>query len=50
MDFGKTNTGKDKVYLTLFLCLLFFLDLMVIVAILWKGHANFIEVYKHLNI
>jgi hypothetical protein len=44
------NIGKDKVYLTLFLCLLFVLDLMVIFAILYKGNANFIEVYKHLTL
>jgi hypothetical protein len=44
------NTGKDKVYLTLFLCSLFVLDLIVIFAILWKGNANFIEIYKNLKL
>lgn len=25
------------------------LDLFIIGGILWKGHANFIELYKHLK-
>ena len=35
--------------LIIVLFILVFLDLMVIGGILWKGHANFIEVYKHLK-
>jgi hypothetical protein len=30
------------------LTVLVVLDFFIIGGILWKGHANFIEVYKHL--
>jgi hypothetical protein len=38
----------DKFYLVCFLIFLFLIDFIIIGGILWKGHANFIEVYKHL--
>ena len=31
------------------LSILIAVDMLVIGGILWKGHANFIEVYKHLK-
>jgi hypothetical protein len=39
---------SDKKAIVIFLIGLVLLDLLVIGGILWKGHANFIEVYKHL--
>lgn len=39
---------SDQFYLVTFLVFLVILDLFVIGGILWKGHANFIEVYNHL--
>ena len=40
----KSDTSK----VVMILVVLFALDLLVIVGVLWKGHANFTEVYKHL--
>ncbi len=31
------------------LAILLLLDLLIIGGIFWKGHANFIELYKHLK-
>jgi hypothetical protein len=33
----------------LMLGVLLLLDLLIIGGIFWKGHANFIELYKHLK-
>ncbi len=41
---------KDKLYLLICLGVIFVIDLVLIGGILFKGNANFIEVYKHLNI
>jgi len=43
------ENSKDKIYLLLTLGFITILDLLVIGGILYKGHANFIEVYKHLK-
>lgn len=40
-------TDKTKVIIMLVTLVLF--DLMIIGGILWKGHANFIDLYKHLK-
>jgi hypothetical protein len=40
----KTDASK----IVIVLVVLVTLDLFVIGGVLWKGHANFIEVYKHL--
>lgn len=39
---------SDISKVVMILVVLFALDLLVIGGVLWKGHANFIEVYKHL--
>jgi len=39
---------SDKKAIVIFLIGLVILDFIIIGGILWKGHANFIEVYKHL--
>jgi len=39
---------SDKKAIVIFLIGLVLLDLLVIGGVLWKGHANFIEVYKNL--
>jgi len=43
------ENSKDKLYLIIFLVAIFTIDFVLIGGILWKGHANFIEVYKHLK-
>jgi len=40
----KTDASK----VVMILVVLFLLDIMIIGGILWKGHANFIGVYKNL--
>jgi len=40
----KTDASK----VVMILVVLFALDLLIIGGILFKGHANFTEVYKHL--
>jgi hypothetical protein len=40
------RTDASKV--VMILVVLFALDLLIIGGILFKGHANFTEVYKHL--
>lgn len=40
------KTDASKVVIVLVVLVL--LDLFVIGGVLWKGHANFIEVYKNL--
>jgi hypothetical protein len=42
---NKNNTTP----IVLFLGVLLLLDFLIIGGILWKGHANFIELYKHLK-
>lgn len=39
---------SDASKVVMILVVLFALDLLVIGGILFKGHANFTEVYKHL--
>ena len=41
----KNNTTPIVILLTV----LVLFDLLIIGGILWKGHANFIELYKHLK-
>ena len=40
---------SDKTKVVIMLSVLVALDLVVIGGILWKGHANFPELIKHLN-
>jgi hypothetical protein len=40
---------SDKTKVVIMLSVLVALDLCIIGGILWKGHANFIELYKHLK-
>ncbi len=40
---------NETVPIILMLGFLFLIDLFIIGGILWKGHANFIELYKHLK-
>lgn len=35
--------------IVILLTILILIDISIIGGILWKGHANFIEVYKHLK-
>jgi hypothetical protein len=44
------ENSKDKLYLLICLGVIFAIDFALIGGILWKGHANFIEVYKHLKL
>lgn len=39
----------DSIKVVILLSTLFLLDLLIIGGVLWKGHANFIEVYKNLK-
>jgi hypothetical protein len=41
--------NKNTLYGTIMLVVLFLLDIMVIGGILYKGHANFPELIKHLK-
>jgi len=43
------KSEKDALYITIMLVVLFLLDIMVIGGILYKGHANFPELIKHLK-
>ena len=43
------KSEKDALYLTIVLVVLFLLDIVVIGGILYKGHANFPELIKHLK-
>jgi hypothetical protein len=40
---------SETTKVSLFLGFLLLIDLFVIGGILYEGHANFIEVYKHLK-
>jgi hypothetical protein len=40
---------SDKTKVVIMLSVLVALDLMVISGILWKGHANFSELIKHIK-
>jgi hypothetical protein len=40
---------SDKVKVVIMLSVLVALDLCIIGGILWKGHANFPELIKHLH-
>ena len=41
--------NKNTLYVTIMLVVFFLLDIMVIGGILYKGHANFPELIKHLK-
>ncbi len=43
------KSEKDALYVVIMLVVLFLLDIMVIGGILYKGHANFPELIKHLK-
>jgi hypothetical protein len=43
------KSDKDVLYITLFLLILFLLDMCVMGGILYKGKANFPELIKHLQ-
>jgi len=43
------KSEKDALYATIILVVLFLLDILVIGGILYKGHANFPELIKHLK-
>ena len=43
------ETKSETTQIVLVLTILVLLDLCIMGGILWKGHANFIEVYKHLK-
>lgn len=43
------KTEKDTLYITIMLVVFFLLDILVIGGILYKGHANFPELIKHLK-
>ncbi len=38
---------KNRLYVTLFLLMLFLLDMVLVGGILWHGKANFHEVFKN---
>jgi len=42
-------SDKDKLYITLFLLMLFLLDIVVAGGVLYKGKANFSDLLKHLK-
>jgi len=42
-------SDKDKLYITLFLLMLFLLDMCVVGGVLLHGKANFPELLKHLK-
>jgi hypothetical protein len=41
--------NKNTLYITIMLVVFFLVDIMVIGGILYKGHANFPELIKHLK-
>jgi hypothetical protein len=43
------KSDKDKLYIILFLLILFLLDMCVVGGILLHGKANFSELIKHLK-
>jgi len=43
------KTDRDALYVVIMLVVLLLLDIMVIGGILYKGHANFPELIKHLK-
>ena len=43
------KTDKDRLYITLFLLMIFALDMTIVYGLLFKGQANFAEVLKHLH-
>ena len=43
------KTDKDKLYVILFLVMLFLLDMCVVGGVLLHGKANFPELLKHLK-
>lgn len=43
------QSDKNHIYLSSLFVFLIILDLLVIGGILWKGHANFPELIKHLK-
>ncbi len=43
------KSERDALYLTIMLVVLLLLDILVIGGILYKGHANFPELIKHLK-
>jgi hypothetical protein len=42
-------SDKDKLYITLFLLMLFLLDMGVVAGVLLHGKANFPELINHLR-
>jgi hypothetical protein len=43
------KSEKDALYVVIMLVVLLLLDILVIGGILYKGHANFPELIKHLK-
>lgn len=43
------KSKKDALYVIIVLVVFFLLDILVIGGILYKGHANFPELIKHLK-
>ena len=43
------KSDKEKLYITLFLLILFLLDMGVVAGVLLHGKANFPELFKHLK-
>ncbi len=43
------KTDKDALYVVIMLVVIFLLDIVAIGGILYKGHANFPELIKHLK-
>jgi len=43
------KSEKDALYVTIVLVVFFLLDILIIGGILYKGHANFPELIKHLK-
>ena len=43
------KSDKDALYVALSLIALFIIDLAIVGGILIKGHANFVELIKHLK-
>jgi hypothetical protein len=43
------KSEKDTLYVTIGLVVFFLLDILIIGGILYKGHANFPELIKHLK-
>ena len=43
------KSKKDALYVIIVLVVFFLLDILIIGGILYKGHANFPELIKHLK-